>query len=1238
MLSLLLILNFTCTPNIIEAVVPRNHSEDYGVSIDDFALQVKNLLARTSKSEKNIKVDSQVSFYNEGKRGYSEFYTKRLLVKSKDKINTMNATAVVSGYKDLWVLQFETIEETALAFEYYNNLDKIEYVETDDIVSLDNITGVSKFNENGNNNPMSWGADIIGTNEAKEYLNNLTSSLCEIKVGIIDSGVDYEHEFLKNRLVDKGLNFSSSGEDNTAMSDDPDSHGTHIAGIIVDNTLDNVKLKGYKIFDSNGETSDLCVALAIDKAVEDKMDVLNMSFSSIYSETIEESLQTAYNSGIVLVSSAGNDAKNIAESLPANFKGTIAVAAANENCDVADFSNYGYQIDITAPGVNIYSTIDDNKYGYLSGTSMATPFVTACVSILLSLYPNITQEKVENVLKGSALPMEGGKCFVGDGMVNVAEAISFKNTNLPKISHEDGLYFEPISVSFFNTEQMEIFYTLDGTDPDKVNGTLYSDSFIVEKTSVLKWRVYYESESAFRSKTYVEEIKILPFEDEVNFEVDESGELIAYHGNKTDFSVPKIVKGVTVNSVGYDVFSNQKCPQIVNVMFPETIKVIGEYAFKNNQSIECVVANGVEVIETRAFDSCVSLKEISAPNIAEIQKYAFNKCYNLSNIKLESVENIGDYAFRLNKSLVDIKLDSLKKLGLNAFINSMIREIEFSVLETFQAYGEEWTSNALNGCDLLESLYFPELVTLGNIRKVSEGFNSLDNLTCFFAPKLKEIGNYAFYECTSLQSISIDSVECIGDEALYGCKRLSSLHLPMAKYIVFNVFNNSKIDFIYFEVLEETHSLPSSDSIIALPSTTSRIEGECGGAYLKIYGTKGTYAEEWANSEHKYCTSEFISLPLITGDLPLEISEDECKLTIDAVGFNLSYQWYGSIDGTIENSVILVGEDKEELVLENTEKFKGYYCVVNGEDGEFITSVKSNVALIKYNLADYTEYNAAIASVPAVLSIYIEESVAKLQDVLSIDVSNKLSYEQNVVDEQTRAILNAISSLELKSADYSQLDKVLETIPDDLSIYTDESLIVLNDVLDSIDKNVDITNQSQIDEWAKQVETTVKNLKIKPADYTVLDETISKIPDNLSLYTDESVAGLKELLKNIDRELDVTQQEQVDNYVTAVERAITNLNYKSADYSLVFDAIATIPEDLSIYSPESVDALDCVIESIDYSLDITQQEKVDEYATQIKQAVENLEEECWIVRLFREIMTFLSSILVNYRLPYNRHF
>ena len=1072
LLSLIVVLNINCILTVNAAGLCEQVG--YGVSIDDFFLQAKKLLSESLTLNEDIKANSQASFCDDEKSAYREFYTKRLIVKSKDKINIMKATGVAFGYKDLWVLQFKTIEETALAYEYYNSQEGIEYVETDDVVELDSVGAFSNFSENSY---LDYGADVIGTNEVKEYLNNTAFLLDEVKVGIVDSGIDYEHEFFKSRLIDNGLNFSTSGEEHTAMSDDPESHGTHVAGIVVNNTLDNVKIKGYKVFDLEGKTSDLCVALAVYKAIEDKMDVLNMSFSSAYSETIEESLQEAYDSGMVLISSAGNDAKSIGESLPANFKGTITVAAANENGAIADFSNYGYQIDVAAPGVNIYSTVDDNKYGYLSGTSMSAPFVSACVATLLSLNSDITQEEIEIALKESALPIEGSICFAGSGMVNIAEAISYKNTNLPQITYKDGFHHEPVSVSYINGEQMEIYYTLDGSIPDKTNGILYSGTFIVEKTSDLKWRAYYKDESKFRSKTYVETIKILPIEDETNFEIDESGELVAYYGNETDFSVPESIRGITVNSVGYDVFSNKKCPQVVNIMLPETIKTIGEYAFKNNQSIETVVANGVETIEARAFDSCVSLKEIYIPRVEKIQKYAFNKCYDLNYIDLESLEIIEDYAFRLNKSLVDIKLDSLKSIGQNVFVNSMIREIEFSALETFQAHGKEWTSNALNGCDLLESLYFPELITLGDIRKVSEGFNSLDNLKCFFAPKLRVLGNYTFYHCSLLQNINIDSVEHIGDEAFCGCRDLTRLNLPKVKYVGFNVFEESGIEWLYFEVVEEINSLPAIDCTVFVPSTTKTIGESQNRMHIRMYGSTNTFVEEWSKKNHEGFSCEFVALPVMVIDLPNEISEGQTCLTLEAVGFDLTYQWFAVKDQTESDAEPIIGATSKELVLSENGDAKGYYCVVSNNDNGIITQVVSNTACVRFVSADYTEYYNAVKSVPDDLSIYTGDSVLALKETLEVDVSGKTTEEQNLVDAQTAAIIQKVLELEIRKADYSELNKVIEKVPKDLSDYTPESVSNLESVISNIDYTLDITQQKQVDEYCDEVSGALSDLK-----------------------------------------------------------------------------------------------------------------------------------------------------------------
>lgn len=1200
-------------------------SENTLIDIDEFSKQVRQMITEYDVVKNNQETLSVQSFSADSNEDYSEFETMRLIVKSKSKIDTLDAVSVISGYKDLWVLQFESEYYTAEAFEYYSALECVEYVEPDSIITMDTVveTFSAKKLENGH---LSWGSEAIGSDEVLDYLETASVDLNEVKVGVIDSGIDYNHEFLKGRMIDEGLNFSASGDD-TAMSDDPDSHGTHVSGIIVDNTPESVKIKGYKIFDSEGETTDLAIVSAVDKAVADGMDILNLSFGGGTSETVKESFLNAYYNGVALVSAAGNDSLNIDNILPSCLKESITVAAMNPDFTRSTFSDYGDSVDLTAPGVDIYSTYNNDSYGYMDGTSMATPFVSACAAISLSLNPTLSPEDIETQLKNNAIPIGSTEIFVGSGLVNISEALDVNRVNPALSDNNGGIFYNPVTVTLSGNSETKTYYTLDGSLPDSENGMLYSSPIEISKSCVLSWCTYSDDASLFRSNIQIVEFSVLTKASESEFEITEEGVLTAYNGTDKEIVVPESINGIAVTEIGVRAFDANNAPEIVGIVLPKATLIINSKAFNKNTSIKYIQAPNVETISSYAFQECFSLKRVDAPNMKKIERNAFEYCTMLTEINFDNVEEIAQKAFYGNTGLSEITFEKLQKIGDKAFGNSALIKASFANLKTFKNMNTPYSSEAFYGCLFLSELYFSELTDLGTVTNNSRAFRGLYSLSTFYAPKLEEIPAQTFYNCISLKNVTIDSAHTIKDEAFLGCEELKYLYLPNVKYVGEDVFRSSAVENIFFGALEETYSIPVVDSVIAIPSTATVIEENRGGAHLKIYGTKGTYAEEWANSEHKYCTSEFISLPLITDDLPLEISEDESKLTIDAIGFNLSYQWYGSIDGTTENSVILEGEDKEELVLENTEKFMGYYCVVNGEDGEFITSVTSNVAIINYNSADYTEYNAAIASVPAILSIYTEESVAKLQNVLSIDVSGKLSYEQNIVDEQTRAILNAISALELKSADYSELDKVLETIPDDLSIYTDESLAELNDILDSIDKNLDITNQSQIDEWAKQVETAVQKLKIKPADYTVLDEVISKIPDNLSIYTDESVKELEKVLNSIDRELDITQQEQVDNYVTTVEQAITKLNYKPADYSLVFDAIATIPNDLSIYTPESVERLESIIEDIDYSLDITQQEKVDEYAEQIKQAVENLKKECCFVIYIRQMIAFIKEIL-----------
>ncbi len=210
-----------------------------------------------------------------------------------------------------------------------------------------------------------------------------------IKVGIIDTGVCLSHPDLYHRITD-GVNFTT--EDKGSF-EDYNGHGTHVAGIVaaerngigVVGVAPKSDLYIAKAFDKTGKTDYNAIEKSILWLIDRKVDVINMSFSSPntfprYSKLIHMANQK----GITLICAAGNDGANGKNTIgyPAKFNETIAVSAIDINKHVAEFSSTGTAAEISAAGINIYSTFLDNGYAILSGTSMATPIITGAVAIL----------------------------------------------------------------------------------------------------------------------------------------------------------------------------------------------------------------------------------------------------------------------------------------------------------------------------------------------------------------------------------------------------------------------------------------------------------------------------------------------------------------------------------------------------------------------------------------------------------------------------------------------------------------------------------------------------------------------------------------------------------------------------------------------------------------------------------------------------------------------------------------
>lgn len=236
-------------------------------------------------------------------------------------------------------------------------------------------------------------------------------------------------------------------------------HGTHVAGIIGavrnnsiggNGVTDNVRLMIVRIV-PDGDERDKDVANGIRYAVDNGAKVINMSFGKEYSpdrNVVEEAIKYASSKDVLIVEGAGNDNQDNDENpnfptpvlMSSSLKAPnwICVGASNENGAAADFSNYGAKnVDVFAPGVNIYSTLPEGEYGVESGTSMACPVVAGVASLLRSCFPQLTAVQVKeaimkSVTKSNALtplPGSSGKIVsfsslsVSGGIINAEAAI-----------------------------------------------------------------------------------------------------------------------------------------------------------------------------------------------------------------------------------------------------------------------------------------------------------------------------------------------------------------------------------------------------------------------------------------------------------------------------------------------------------------------------------------------------------------------------------------------------------------------------------------------------------------------------------------------------------------------------------------------------------------------------------------------------------------------------------------------
>jgi subtilisin len=287
-----------------------------------------------------------------------------------------------------------------------------------------------------------WGITKIGAQTIHETTNVLGSG---IKVAVIDTGINYQHEDLSKNYV-TGYDFVNRDAD----PKDDNGHGTHCSGIIAA-AINNVEIAvvgvapeasiyAYKVLNSQGSGTISNIILGIQRAIADKVAVISMSLGSTsYSQGLYDACVAATSApnNIVVVAAAGNSGNTATGSTvnyPAKFDCIIAVGATDVNDKLATFSSTGPEVDVVAPGVKVLSDYKDvtptdgRNYDtlYMSGTSMAAPHVAGTVALMLSVNPSLAPSQIQTILQAKAVDLgsAGVDNYYGYGRIDAFAAVA----------------------------------------------------------------------------------------------------------------------------------------------------------------------------------------------------------------------------------------------------------------------------------------------------------------------------------------------------------------------------------------------------------------------------------------------------------------------------------------------------------------------------------------------------------------------------------------------------------------------------------------------------------------------------------------------------------------------------------------------------------------------------------------------------------------------------------------------
>ncbi|MCX7908356.1 MAG: S8 family serine peptidase [Ignavibacteria bacterium] len=408
--------------------------------------------------------------------------------------------------KRIYLIEYENSIDPLIASEKLKNFPYFEYVQPYFIHKL-----VGDLND-----PRIGEQYYLKKIQAFSAWEKLIGIVDTIVVAIVDTGVDFEHEDLKeniflnngeigldttgkdkrsngidddgNGYVDDYIGWDFAGSSGQKADNDPrpgNGHGTHVAGIVgakqnnglgIAGIVPNVKILPVKC--ASDEQFNTYITKGYDGILYSAVmgaKVINCSWGSESGSNLENDVVRAANSlGACVVAAAGNDGR-YSDFAPASYNGVLSVAAVDSSDIKAGFSNYSPKVDVSAPGVKVLSTTPGNTYAAWDGTSMASPVAAGVVAIARLKFPNLNFEQIYELVKKQSDNIDQINAsysgFIGSGRVNANKVVECNPDTVRSIILElfsvtdndgDGLFLpnDTINFAFFLKNVLSDLYNV----------------------------------------------------------------------------------------------------------------------------------------------------------------------------------------------------------------------------------------------------------------------------------------------------------------------------------------------------------------------------------------------------------------------------------------------------------------------------------------------------------------------------------------------------------------------------------------------------------------------------------------------------------------------------------------------------------------------------------------------------------------------------------------------------------